>query len=243
MSIKKDYEIELFNKFKENNDLEAKKELLKSLTPLITSQANKFINSGLPPLAIKLEGIRLSSGAIDTYDPSKAQLNTHIINNLKKLSRFVTNYQNVGHIPEPRALMIGKYNTIYSNLNEDKGREPTAEELADSMQVPITEIERLQTELRKDLSLNLVDDENDSDDGTGFYQYISGDQNPKQKEAIEFVYFDSDPVEKKILEWTLGLYGNPILSTKDILTKLKLSDLELKKIKEKLAKEISELSQ
>lgn len=231
-------EFELFKKY-QKGDTSAKKELLKSLTPLVISQVNKFINSGLPPLAIQLEGIRLTSNAIDTYDPSKAQLNTHVMNNLKKLSRFVTNYQNIGHIPEPRALMIGKYNTIFSNLYADKGREPTTQELADAMQVSMAEIERLQSELRKDLSTSVIEED---DDETGFYKYIQQTtQDPKQKEAIEFVYFDSDPVDKKILEWTLGVYGNQTLPAKEIARKLGLTDFQLKQRKEKLAKEISEL--
>jgi len=239
MSIKKQKsEFDLFNQYK-GGDLNAKKDLLHSLTPLITSQVNKFTNSGLPVFAIELEATRLAGNAIDTYDPSKAQLNTHVINNLKKISRFVTNYQNVGHIPEPRALLIGKYHTIYSNLHEDKGREPTATELADAMNVPVAEIDRLQSELRKDLSTSIIEDDEDE---TGFFQYLAPTgQDPHRDEAIEFVYYDADPVDKKIMEKTLGLYGNQQMTAKDIALSLKLTDAELKKRKEYIAKQISEL--
>lgn len=235
-NIYKDKEIEIYNRFKAG-DLTAKKELLSSLDPLIRKQANKFYKSGLPEFSIRAEGFRLASGAIDTYDPTKAQLNTHVTNYLKKLSRFVTNYQNVGHIPEPRALMIGKYNTIYSNLEADKGREPTVTELADAMDVAPAEIERLQTELRADLSLT-IDDE---DDEVGFHTFTREESNPAIKQAIETVYFEADPVDKKILEYHFGLYGTPQLISKDISAKLNLRDAELKKRKTALAQEISEL--
>lgn len=234
----KNREIELFNKYK-TGDIDAKKELINSLTPLIVSQSNKFAASGLPPIAVKLEGQRLAAQAIDTYDPTKSQLNTHVINYLQKLSRFVTNYQNVGHIPEPRALLIGKYKTVYANLEADKGRAPTAYELADAMDISIEEIDRLQTELRNDLSTSITAE----NDETGFYEFVAPlSYDPKIKEAIDFVYFDADPIDKKILEYTLGLYGNPKKKGKEIAASLKISEMELKKRKTALAKQIKELS-
>lgn len=236
-NIYKDRELELFKQWKNGND-DAKRELLGSLEPLIRKQVNKFYKSGIPEFAVRAEGFSLASKAIDSYDPRQAQLNTHVTNYLKKLSRFVTNYQNVGHIPEPRALMIGKYHTIYSNLESDKGREPTVLELADAMQVPPAEIERLQTELRADLSLTLDEDE----DEVGFYAFTREEEtDPRIKQAIETVYFEADPIDKKILEYHFGLYGTPKLKSKDIAQKLNLRDSDLKMRKNKLGEEINEL--
>lgn len=237
INIYKEKEITLYNRWRsgENN---AKIELLESLSPLIRKQVNKFYRSGIPEFAVRAEGFRLASGAIDSYDPKKAQLNTHVTNYLKKLSRFVTNYQNVGHIPEPRALIIGKYNTIYSNLESDKGREPTILELSDAMQIPVAEIERLQSELRADLSLTLEEDA----DEIGFYSFTREEEtDPKVRQAIETVYFESDPIDKKIMEYHFGLYGTPKLKSKDTASKLNLRDTDLKDRKIKLGLEITEL--
>jgi len=236
-NIYKEREIELYNQWRMGKE-EAKTELLSSLEPLIKKQVSKFYNSGLPEFAIRAEGYRLADTALSTYDPNKAQLNTHITNYLKKLSRFVTNYQNVGHIPEPRALMIGKYKTIYSNLESYLGREPTVLELSDAMQVSPAEIERLQTELRADLSLTLS--EEDEDEG-GFYEFTQTEPDPRVKQAIEAVYFEADPIDKKILEYHFGLYGSQKLKSREIAKKLKLNDAELKARKTKLSKEINEL--
>lgn len=237
LNIYKERELNLYNRWRDG-DNQAKMELLGSLEPLIRKSVNKFYKSGIPEFAVRAEGFRLASGAIDSYDPTKAQLNTHVTNYLKKLSRFVTNYQNVGHIPEPRALIIGKYNTIYSNLESDKGREPTILELADAMQIPVAEIERLQSELRADLSLTLEDDE----DEVGFYSFTRGEEtDPKVRQAIETVYFEADPIDKKIIEYHFGLYGTTKLKSKDISMKLNLRDADLKDRKIKLGIEINEL--
>lgn len=231
-------EFELYNQYIQNKDIQAKKQLLKSLGPLINTQVGKYTNSGLPKMSIELEGLRLAGNALDTYDPTKAQLNTHVVNNLKKLSRFVTDYQNIGHIPEPRALMIGKYNNTHSYLTETLGREPTSLELADSMLVPLKEVERLQDELRKDLYMGNVVEE---DDDTGFYEFIDPDGGSQFKEALEFVYFDSTPEEKLILESYTGLYGKPKLSSKQIAQKLNITEAQLKLKRKKLAEEIKEI--
>jgi len=236
-NIYKDREAELYKQWRSGNE-GAKKELLESLSPLIRKQSNKFQGSGIPEFAIRAEGYRLASGAIDNYDPGQAQLNTHVTNYLKKLSRFVTNYQNVGHIPEPRALMIGKYHTIFANLETDKGREPTVTELSDAMQVPPAEIERLKLELRADLSMTLEEDE----DEVGFHSFTRTEEtDPRVKQAIETVYFEADPVDKKILEYHFGLYGTQKISSKEIARKLNLRNTDLKIRKNKLADEIKDL--
>lgn len=107
--------------------------MLDSLAPLIQSQINKFAGVDLPRASIEMEAKRLTILALESYDPTMAQMNTHIINYLKKLQRFVISYQNVAHIPEPRAIGIGKYQTIFENIEAEKGREPTITELADAM--------------------------------------------------------------------------------------------------------------
>jgi len=192
----KEKELELYNQYKSGSNM-AKKKLLTSLKPIIQYQVNKFNGSGLPVIALKLEGRRLADHAIDTYDPKKAQLNTHVVNNLKKLSRFVMNYQNIGHIPEPRVLIIGKYNVIYDNLAADLGREPTILELSDAMKISVAEIERLQSELRKDLSITTPTDDGEG----GFYFFAPASTGTVDRdEVIKFVYYDADPVDKKIME-------------------------------------------
>jgi len=232
-------EVELFSLYKKDGNKSHRQKLVKSLTPLIRSQANKYSNSGLPYDALELEGRRLAGMAVDTYDPKMGtQLNTHVVNYLQKLSRFTTTYQNVGHIPEPRALMLGKFETLYSNLEDQLGREPTVMELSDAMQVPPREIERIQSERRNDLHMELAG----AEDEGGFQYYITLDEgDPKLKDAVEFVYFDANGTDKKILEYTFGVGGVKKETAQMIKLKLGLTETELRKRKEDLAKKIKEL--
>ena len=216
-------ELELWKQYRAGNKM-AGQQLVKSLKPLINQQIGKYVGVTLPRVAIDMEATKLVYQAFDTYDPEKAQLNTHVTNYLKKLQRFVINYQNVGHIPEPRAMKIGIYNSIYDNIESDKGREPTMAELADEMSWPIKEIEKLQIELRRDLSIE--HGTGDEDDVGTFFEYTPDLASPEQfklRQALSFIYYDSDPIDKKIIEYVFGYGGKPKLKDKDISFKLRLS--------------------
>jgi len=129
----KEREFELWKRYKAG-DRQALIELLDSLAPLIHGQVGKFAGVGLPRVSIEMEAKRLAIQALDTYNPNLSQLNTHVTNYLKKIQRYVIKHQNVAQIPEPRAIALGRYLTIYENLESEKGREPTVTELADEMQ-------------------------------------------------------------------------------------------------------------
>jgi DNA-directed RNA polymerase sigma subunit (sigma70/sigma32) len=166
-------------------------------------QVNKFNASPIPRAALETEAKMLALNAFDSYDPSKAQLNTHVTNHLKHLQRYVLNYQNVGKIPESRGLAISKFENVKSNLAEDLGRDPTAVELSDTLQWSLPEVERMSIELRKDLTIMQIED---SFDSGGFYDDTI-EERPGVKNALEFAYFDATPEEKKILEYTFGIKG------------------------------------
>ena len=109
------------------------------------------------------------------------------------------------------------------------------------MNIRPIEIERLQLEQRKDLGM--PDLGGDADEG-GFFdltQYTEDDYMKNQ--AIEFVYYDSDPTQKKILEYVfpqLFKTNAMPITDKEIALKLNLTPSALKKHKTELAKRIRE---
>lgn len=236
----KERELELWKRYK-TGDNRALIELLESLAPLIHGQVGKFAGVGLPRVSIEMEAKRLTIQALDTYDPNfGTQLNTHITNYLKKIQRYVIKHQNVAQIPEPRAIALGRYTTIYENLESEKGREPTVSELADEMKWSPLEVERLQVEQRKDLSMTM-----DTDDSEGGFYYFQNPNLPTyaDTQAIEFVYFDSDPIDKKIMEYSFPKFGKTItpLTKKEISQKLSLTPQEVRKRQKQLGVKIKEL--
>jgi RNA polymerase primary sigma factor len=226
------YELDLWSKWKKSGDREARRDLIRRLDPLLQKQVNKYVGSGLPREALETEAKRLTFQSLDNYDPSKAALNTHAVNHLKHLQRFVINYQNVGRIPENRALQITRFQSVKRNLIEDLGREPTTVELADTLKWNIREVERMENELRSDLSLVSGKDENYFED-TLF-------NTDESEEALEFVYYDEDNQGKLLIEYIFGKGGKPAigLSYPELSKKTGLTEFSLRKKVKEIAKKI-----
>tara|TARA_Y100000310_G_scaffold61181_1_gene56483 strand:+ start:1713 stop:2009 length:297 start_codon:yes stop_codon:yes gene_type:complete len=97
--------------------------------------------------------------------------------------------------------------------------------------------------MRSDLSMTTSNEE----DG-GFYYFQNpldrGRPDTAQLQAIQFVYFDADPLDKKILEFSvpdLGYSMTP-LTKKAIAKKLHLTPQEVRRRQRLLAQQIKEIT-
>lgn len=236
MNINKQRELDLWQEYNQGKK-EALKPLIVSLNPLIQNQVNKYSTTPLPRTALEAEARRLAIRAFQDYDPQKAGLSTHVTNHLKHLQRYVIDYQNVGRIPENRAIAISRFTNLKSHLEEELGRSPSIAELADELQWSPAEIERMQKELRNDLSVTTA-----SEDSFFDHDFNKTD---KVKELVEFVYWDPTTTneERKYLEYRFGLGGNPKLEVRDIAKKINRSETYVRKMGNKLGKIISEAYQ
>ena len=231
----KEQEFELWKQYKAG-DKDAGFELMDSMTPLWMGQVNKFRASGLPRTALETKARLLTMQAFDTYNPEKSQLNTHTTNYLKHLQRYVLNYQNIGKIPEHRALAITRFKNVRSNLEEQLGREPTTVELADALQWSGAEVERMQTELRQDLVITQGKEES-------FFDYTRPEDDGGLKDAVQFVYYSVDPEKQKVLEYTFGLGGNPKLNVKDMAGRMGKSENYIRRLRKELALKINDITE
>lgn len=228
-------ELELWKNWKKTGDTQSMNKLLTSMEPFLQSHVNKFNSVPIPRSALESQAKILALKALQTYDPARGtQINTHLGHELKHLNRYVIEYQNVGRIPENRGIAISKFQNIKSNLTEDLNREPTVLELSDALQWSPAEVERMQSELRSDILITQGKEE----------AFFDTTFNPtdQDRDVVEFVYYQSSPEEKKVLEYTFGIGGNPKLSTSDIATRLGKTPGEIRTMSKKLAKTIAEAS-
>jgi RNA polymerase primary sigma factor len=233
MITDKENELSLWKKWKKTNDPIHLNALITSLDPFLQSNVNKFSTAPIPRVALESQARLLAVKALQTYDPARGtQINTHLGHELKHLNRYVIEYQNVGKIPENRGIAISKFQNIKANLTEDLGREPTITELADALVWSLAEVERMQTELRSDILIQQGKEE----------AFFDTTFNPtdRTKDIVQFVYFQSGPEEKKFLEYTFGIGGNPILPTAEIAMKLGKTPADIRDMAKRLHKEITE---
>ena len=218
-----------WNKTQDPNKLN---ELLTSLNPFLQSQVNKFGGAPIPRSAIESHAKVLAIQAFKTYDPTKAALNTHVGNNLRHLSRYVIEYQNVGKIPEHRGLQISRFHNTMSRMKDDLGREPNVTELADELGWSSAEVERMKNELRSDLTVTQGKEE-------AFFDY-GNNQSDKTKDIIEFVYYSASPEDKLIIEYWFGIGGSPKLTVAEMAQRLGRSESYVRNRSKDIAKQIND---
>lgn len=209
MSELKKLELDTWKKWKKTGAPEHLNTLLRSMDPFLQSYVNKFSTSPLPRPAIESQARILAVKAFGSYNPKKgAALNTHLGHELKHLTRYVLEYQNVGKIPENRGIAISKFHNIKSHLTDELGREPAVSELADTLQWSPAEVERMQSELRQDLNITQGKEE-------AFFD-VGFNTSDAARDIVEFVYYSVSPEEQKIMEYSFGIGGNPKLTPEQI---------------------------
>jgi len=234
LSPQKEKELELWKTWKDTGDTETLSTLLTSMQPLLQKSVNKYRAAPVPSYALEAVARDLAVKAFETYDPNKAQLNTHTVNHLKHLQRYVLNYQNVGKIPETRGVKITRYLNTKAQLSDEYNREPSLAEMADELQWNIAEVERMEKELRSDLAIREGKEE-------AFFDYSTGDESDDLKDWATFAWYDADDVGKKLLEHTFEIGGAPRMTVKELSTQMDIPESTLRKKARTLAEQISEV--
>lgn len=203
--------------------------ILKEIKPLLQSEMSRF-RGVLPEPALQAQAKKRSIEAIKGYDPTKdVKLTTHIVNSLQKLYRENYKYQQAVRLSEELQRGTGNYAKSKEDLAFRLQREPTAAEVADDLGWPISKVERIERQARgeifgQDLEYDPTDIElNESD--------------PR----IDYVYFDLDPTDQMIMEYSTGYGGKAILPKKDIADKLGISAAAVTQRSKKIADKLMQV--
>lgn len=218
---------EQWNRSKTDQNMDA---LLRQINPLVQKEVNKWMGALARPL-LEIEAKRLAVEAIRSYNPHRgAALGTHVTNQLKKLSRISYTHQNVARIPEYQSLKFHTYNLAESSLKDRLGRDPTTDELADSLGWSNSYLRGFQRGLRREFV--------ESGEVPPFFDTTSGESG-----LIDFVYNDLSPVQKRIFEHTTGYGGKKVLSNPELINKLKMTQGQLSYQKKLLVTKIGKLTE
>ena len=204
---KRNRETDLLKAFKKDPSKETFMPLYTSFKPLLIRAASKNMRgSPLPQAAHMAFAAQNFLDATRTFDASKgASFRTHAFNTvLEKGKRLNLKYQNIGYIPESRATKYQAYQTGVHLLREELGREPSTVEIADEVGLPVSEIEKLRKEVKKDL----VTREHIVSQGMQFAQ------SDKAMQVMRDILYSLEPKHQLVLEYTVGMNGRPSLVKK-----------------------------
>jgi DNA-directed RNA polymerase specialized sigma subunit len=194
-----------FDQWKQTGSKPAFHQLYYSMKPLLSKAAmSASYGSNIPRAAHEIWAAQNMLDALHTFDPKKGvALQTHVYGAVsQKAKRLNYQYSNMGQIPETRAIQVGNFNSAVANLREELGREPSAVEIADDMSLGLRDVERLRKEIQKDLSLDGMEDH-------------SFDETPKEREVLQFLYYDLNPEQQVIYDYMFGMHGKPRLVKKN----------------------------
>jgi DNA-directed RNA polymerase specialized sigma subunit len=201
---KREREVQLLHDFRANPTPKTFEPLYNSFEPFIMSAAQKnMFGSPIPKAAHKALAAQSFYDSIRNWKPESGQFKTYMYNYVhNKGKRLNLTYQNFAYIPEARATKYQAYQNAVHILREDLGHEPSAQQIADDLALPIAEVERLQKEIRK----SYLQDDAISMKGPSWAQ-----SDKTVQIAHDFMH-ELIPAHQVVMEYALGMNGKPSLT-------------------------------
>lgn len=208
-------------------------EATKALKPTIDSVVASLGGTGNPQIASRARVI--AAKAIQSYDPSSgASLPTWVSQQLRQLTRDIRRSNSMVRVPD--GIQLDGY-AIYraeKEFEDEYGREPTVEELADAAHLSVKRIKDVRTKMRP----IITDAGTENEEGSATLSVADSDYT---QDALDYIYAESDRNDKKILEYTVGYGGAEPISNEKIMEKLRLTPVQLSRRKARLSMRINDV--
>ena len=207
-------EVKLAKQIKRGNK-KAREKMITANLRLVVKIAHDFGNYGLPLLDLISEGNIGLMKAVERFDPNKGgKLSTYASWWIKQsIKRALANQSKTIRLPVHLVDKIGKIRRVAAQMAEELGHEPTTEELAEELGLPVAKVAHLKTVAVRPASL---DAKISADDDTAFGDLVGDDRAEDPFEALRDKDLQDevgdllnvlDPRERKIISFRFGLDG------------------------------------
>lgn len=191
--------------------------LLRAVEPEIRRGISAHVGRGNPLLHSRARRLVLES--LPRYNARQSRLGTYIVNQLQGLKRINRQQTQILRLPERVSLDAQFLERAEADLTEQLGRPPALSELADFSGLSARRIQHVR-QFQAPVSEGYLDYRSQQQEGGGMLPAVAqaGGRDP-----VQLVYPDLEPINQKILEWSLGLYGQPQLANREIARRLRLT--------------------
>ena len=240
-------EFELGKQIKEFNSDIAKRKLVQANLRLVVSIAKKYIGQGVLFMDLVQEGSLGLIKAAEKFDYSKNfKFSTYATWWIKQtIIRAISNNSRTIRIPVHMADKIRKYNKFCTEMSLRLNREPTDEEVAQKMGLPLKKLETIKNSIIKEpisIETPVTDDLNISD-------YLEDKQgnSPDNKAGQELIKNKIDDLinslserEQKIITYRFGMNGKTPKTLEELGKTLGYSKERIRQIENDTLKKIRE---
>lgn len=212
---------DLYTTWKTTRTPDTNTKILAAVQPVIDSAVASYGGASASP-TLKSKARLMALKALDSYDPGRGNVRTHLLSQLQSLRRAAAKEQNIISIPEQVGLDFQYITTAENDLRDQYGRDPTDEELSDYTNLSqrrIQKIRKFNQPIAEGTVSRIVDEDSSGGDVAST---VPGRTNAADAWA-NFVYEDLGPTDKLIMDMTLGRNGKRRASNQDIAKRLRLS--------------------
>jgi RNA polymerase primary sigma factor len=229
----------------QNGDKEARGKLIEANLRLVIKIARGYVASGVPLMDIIQEGNLGLIRAAEKYDYAKnIRFSTYANWWIRQsISRYISNKQRVIRLPHRKEILLHRIRKTYHSLSQTLMRQPRTEEIADSLGVPLEDVERILKISNGFISLEMDTGPDESAVVADLHEDYT--YNPERDfmrktsraDTIRFLGMLKDK-EKRILMYRYQLNGNKDRTLKTIGDKMGISPETVRQIEIKALKKI-----
>lgn len=192
-------------------------ELLKALNPAIQRPLLRFNEQDRTALRPKAKLLAIQ--AMSKYNPTKANLNTFLTQQLQRLNREYNATQQIIHVPENKNYERQRIVNGARDLESELGRPPTTYEISDRLHVSPRRIEKIMS-IGNAVSYGAFESDDNEEGGSTIPAVVSP---VKLDTIVDLVYPDLSAMDKLIMEHSLGVFGKRKLKPAELAKKLRVS--------------------